>query len=390
MQSDTPSIIVGSMFIKQLEVQMNRKIKVLHFELDKNPGGIESFLLNMYSRIDRDKYQFDFITRYKNAAKSSELKQLGAKIYVVNGFDNPLLYYRKIKRIMALGYDIIHIHKNSAANIIPFIAAKAYDNLMVVSHSHNTAPSTGKISEIAHKINRPILWKLSDEHLACSDVAGEWLYGNKNNFTVVRNGINTEKYNFNNIIRCETRKNLGLPDDAMVYGHVGHFTEQKNHEFLLRIFGEIQEKQNNAYLLLIGGGVLEDKVRCLVKNKPYSSRVFFLGLRSDVDKLMQAMDCFIMPSIYEGLPIAAIEAQAAGLRVFLANTISKETQVTDSVEWLDLKNTPKEVALKIIKIGPNRDRNAANIAVKNAGYDAIETARFLEKMYLRLSGNRGL
>lgn len=363
---------------------MNPQIKVLHFELDKNPGGIESFLLNMYSKVDREQFQFDFVTRYANAAKSYELEQLGAKIYKVSNLEKPYSYYREVKKIISSGYDVIHIHKNSAANIIPFIAAKAYKNLKVISHSHNTAPSVGKISEILHLINRSRLYKLSDEHLACSDIAGNWLYGAKRNFTVVRNGINTEQYKFSEIIRHSVRETLGISDQSFVYGHVGHFTKQKNHEFLIRTFAEILKKQKDAYLILVGGGALEERIKNLVEDSGLKERVFFLGLRADVNRLMQAIDCFIMPSIYEGLPIAAIEAQAAGLKVFLADTISYETQITDSVEWFSLSKEAEEIALNIIEAGMQQDRLTPNFVVKKAGYDSIETAKFLEKLYYRL------
>ena len=366
---------------------MNRKIRILHFELDRNPGGIESFLLNMYSRIDRERFQFDFVTRYDNAARSEELKALGAKVYKVHSFRHPIRYYHDIKMVLSKEYDIVHIHKNSAANIIPIYAAKSVKGVKIIVHSHNTSPSVGGLSNILHRLNRKKLWKLSDEHVACSEVAGKWLYGNNKGFKIIRNGIETDKFAYNELLCKKVRKELSIPVDAFVCGHVGRFTEQKNHEYLLKIFSEIWKKNKNSYLLLIGGGPLEDKMKSIVKTENISN-VKFLGLRSDVNKVMQCVDCFIMPSLYEGLPIVAIEAQAAGCKVYLADTISKQTKITDSVEWFSLNDALDDVANRIIKSGKIYDRAYENEIVKNAGYDAKEAAINLEEIYLKMYSRR--
>lgn len=220
--------------------------------------------------------------------------------------------------------------------------------------------------------------------MACSDAAGEWLFGNKAKYIVVKNGIDTKKYLFNIDIREKMREEIGVPKDAIIYGHVGHFTEQKNHRYLIDLFKVISERNPTAYLLLIGDGALRKEISEKIKHSGIDlNRIFLLGIRADVNDLMQAMDYFIMPSLYEGLPIAAVEAQASGLRTLLANTISKETEVSKTVFWFDLSD-PESVAKIILSVSTIQDRLVPNSEVIKAGFDANEVAHFLEDLYKRL------
>ena len=356
----------------------NNKIKVLHLELDEHLGGIESFLYNLYSTIDREKVQFDFVSRSDNPAYKSELTELGANIFKVYSFKNPFKYMNDLKQIIKNGeYDIIHIHKNSAANILPFCVTNKFKNIKVFVHSHNTKPSVSGFASVLHNINRKFLYDSADEHFACSKVAGKWLYVKKGEFKVLRNGIITIRYRFDIDKRKAKRQELNITNDALVVGNIGRFTEQKNQKRLVEIFEELQRYNQNSYLLLIGDGNLREKVHLYVTEKNIEN-VKFLGVRNDIPDLMVAMDAVVMPSLYEGLPVVGVEAQAAGLNLYLSNTISKETQLLDSVKWFDLNESNKSIAKSIkIEMIDDEERKCRNDEVKNQGYDIEQTAKEL-------------
>ena len=356
----------------------NKKIKVLHLELDEHLGGIESFLYNLYSTIDREKVQFDFVSRSDNPAFKSELTNLGANIFTVNSYKRPLKYMHNLEQIIKNGdYDVIHIHKNSAANVLPFCVTNKLKNVRVFVHSHNTKPSVNGCASVLHNINKKYLYNSANKHFACSQVAGEWMYGKNIKFRVLRNGIITSKYRFNEEKRKDKRQELNIPNSAFVVGNVGRFAEQKNQKRLVEVFDEVKKLNPNIYLLLIGDGNLKEKIQLYVKEKNIAN-VKFLGVRNDIPDLMMAMDAFIMPSLYEGLPIVGVEAQAAGLNLYLSNTISKETQLLDSVKWFDLNESNKRIAESIkIEMIDDEERKSRNDDVKNNGYDIEQTAKEL-------------
>lgn len=360
------------------------KIRILHFELSENVGGIESFLFNLYSNLNRDKFQFDFVTTSEKPAFGEKLKELGGNIYKVSPYRNLLAYRTDVRKILQRNYDVVHVHKNSASNIIPLIEARRARVSRIIVHSHNTAPSKGKVTTILHQINKKRLYELSDIHLACSDVAGKWMYGDRK-FEVVRNGIDTDKFRFDKNRRDVKRRELNVSDKTFVIGNVGRFTEQKNQVRLLDIYSEVKKKNSDSRLLLIGEGDLKES--CVVKAKELGieKNVMFLGNRNDVADLMQAMDAFVMPSLFEGLPIVGVEAQAAGAHVFLADTISKETEITSNVTWFGLEQTDEEIARMILSSGVSTDleRLKANKDVRKAGYDMFSTCKRIEEIYLK-------
>ena len=364
------------------------KVKVLHMEIDVHMGGIESFLFNLYSQIDRERVQFDFVTRSNSPAMESELRELGAKIYRVSSYKNPLAYMRDLNAVIEYGYDIIHIHKNSAAVILPFIVAHKHKNIRVFVHSHNTSPSIGGATQLLHILNRNILWKYSDEHFACSQIAGEWLYGKNKTFTVLKNGINTNAYKYDLQRRMAKRKELGIAENIFAIGNVGRFTEQKNQKRLVQIFEEYIRKNSNSVLLLVGDGEQKNVVENYCKERNLTKHVMFLGIRKDIPDLMMAMDAFVMPSIYEGLPIVAIEAQSAGLPLYLSNTISDETDITSNVKWFSLEEDNKAIAGIICdEQSTTQERIERNSKVVTAGFDMGETAKILQDAYVETTEN---
>lgn len=369
------------------ESKTMKRIRVLHSELNGELGGIESFLYNVYRFIDKEKVEFDFLTISDTPAYGDKFKKMGSTVYKVPKHINFLGYYFAIDKILREGnYDIVHIHKNSAIDILILKVLQRFPNIKVVVHSHNTFPSVGGKLEKLHKFNRKYLYDNADYRLACSDNAGKWMYGN-GAFEIIKNGIDTKGFRFCTEYGEEIRAMYGIPMNAFVIGHVGRFTNQKNHSKLIDIFAAIKERKSDAYLLLLGGGELQDTIKSKVEKLNLCDSVIFCGVRTDVNKYLCAMDAFVFPSTWEGLGIVAIEAQASGLECYLSRELPKEVEVTDAVTWFDVSENENAIAnmIDLTKV-PEETRYIRNREVAENGYDMQETANRLMKIYLSLIG----
>lgn len=359
---------------------------MLHIGITNNIGGIEMLLFNVYKFMDREKIQFDFITTANRAALDNQIQLMGCKIYKIS---QPLYifnYYKQLKKLLKLNeYNIVHIHKNSAVNIIPLIICKSLGINFIV-HSHNTAPTvSGMLCKVIHYLNRFVLLRLKFHAFACSEIAAKWLYGQKyldmHDVIVLKNGIDVKKFMFNRVIRDKVRSRLGI-ENNFVIGNVGKLEKQKNHIFLLEVFSSILKLKPNAILLICGIGSMEKELKEKASLLGIKERVLFLGRRTDINEIMQAMDVFVFPSIYEGLPIAAIESQAAGLPTFMSDQISSETKVSQLVSFLSLDRKKEEWAEVIVDSMKNFKRsNMSDVIIKN-GYNIEITAKFLEDFYI--------
>ncbi len=219
-------------------------------------------------------------------------------------------------------------------------------------------------------------------YYGCSDKACKWLYGkNKDKAIIIKNGIETEKFCFNENIRKKKREELGIKECEFIIGHVGRFCVAKNHEYLIKIFNEYNKINNNSKLILIGDGELREKITKEIKKLHLEKKVLILGFRNDTNELLQAMDCFVFPSIYEGLPLSLIEAQAANLMILASNKITKMTDITGNIKFLDINQNSIEWA-KRIPIKP-LERFNQKLKIKEAGYDIKAICQELEKIYLK-------
>lgn len=356
-------------------------IKVLHSELQANIGGIESFLLNLTKSIDMSNIHFDMLMRGNNQFLEDELKKLGVTIYKVP--TNPIQYYRFVKNLLKTNnYDFVHVHKNSAANIVLPLMVKKYTNSKLIVHSHNTNPSGGsKLAVVLHKLNRNKLIKLSDYRLACSDTAAEWMYGKDykdKQVEIIKNGIIAKDYLYDPKVRKTMRKQLGL-EGKFVIGHVGAFREQKNHQFLIDLFSKINIP--NAELVLVGDGPFKNKIEDQVKSLKLENKVKFLGSRNDVNNILQAFDIFIMPSLWEGLSIAAIEAQASGLPILVSQNFSKETKISDLIAYLSLDQPEKWIDYIQNWFDTCHVRKSSLQEINNSGYDMQLSSQIIREIY---------
>lgn len=365
-----------------------KKISVLHFELSMEVGGIEAFLLNILTEIDKNCFEFHFITVYDTPGNERELKSLGGNIIRVSKYKKLIQYILDLDKLLKTGkYDIIHIHKNSAFNIIPLLIARK-NKFPVIIHSHNTMSNIGSTASVLHRINRMIICKVQSCRLACSEIAGKWMYGEKKDFQIIKNGILTEKFLYSDEKKKRMRKELKLPENAVVFGNIGRFSVQKNQIFLIDLFSEILLRNKNSYLLVVGDGALRPQIEEKIMGKGIQENVFLLGVRNDIPDLLNCMDALIMPSLYEGLPVVCIEAQASGLKLFLSDSISRETQITEQVYWFSLKDKIESIAQQIYNKCKNirleNQRQHDNCIIAEAGFDIKKSAKELEKIYRNL------
>ncbi|MDD6790449.1 MAG: glycosyltransferase family 1 protein [Lachnospira sp.] len=316
--------------------------KILVFGITDNPGGVESFLMNYYRKIDRSRLQFDFLCNTEKVAYEDEILQLGGKIYRIPArscdrrkFEAGLDRFLKEH---AQEYCAIWENVCSLANIDYLTVALKYGIPRRIIHSHSGENPDGFLRGIFHRVNRYRVKRIATDFWACSTEAAKWFYGSTKGCRIIPNAIDIPKFKFDAGIREEYRRNLGI-ENKHVIGHVGRFHFQKNHEFLIRIFAQYVRKDSKAHLLLVGQGELEEKIRQMVRSMNLEEYVTFLGVRMDLPELYQAMDLFLLPSVFEGLPVVALEAQASGLPCILADSVSPETKVNDNVQFLSLKDS---------------------------------------------------
>nr|WP_297704310.1 glycosyltransferase [uncultured Butyrivibrio sp.] len=363
-------------------------MRVLQFELYKKTGGIESFLLNLNSYL-YGKVECEVICPFTSSSDEPSFNKIGTKVIKITGLRDVTRYTKQINEIMRNGnYDIVHMNKCSAINIIPVIIA--YKNgIPIIIHSHNSMTRIGILGLPIHMFNRWIVGYLSQSNLACSEIAGKWMFGNRK-CTVIKNGIDTDRYLFNPMDRVSIRKGLKIPDETIVFTNLGDLRKQKNPIGLINIFNEISKKID-AVLLVVGDGVYREEMLGLVKKYKLDNRVVFLGHRQDISTILCAVDCLLMPSLYEGLPMSCIEAQASGAKLFLANTISDETKVTEHVFWFSLKQSYEEIAAFITancsQLSED-DRKTDNLIVKRKGFDYKIMAQSIYENYCDIANKR--
>lgn len=364
-----------------------KPIRILQVVNIMDRAGIETMLMNYYRNVDKSKVQFDFLThRPERGAYDDEIEAMGGKIYHAPRLypQNYGKYFKYLKKFFQehKEYNIIHSHID-AMSTFPLYVAKKNDIPVRIAHSHSS-----KIDKdykwIIKQISKKVLLKQANYYFSCGEKAGRFLFGTKQDFKIINNAVDIDKFEYSSEKRKLVREKLGIKDDEFVLGHVGRYIYIKNQSFLIDVFSKVLEKNKNSRLLLIGKGPDENKLRKKVKEMKLEKKVSFLIDRADVNDIYQAMDVFVMPSIFEGLPVVAIEAQAAGLPCVFSSNISTEVLITANTKMINLKYGADKWASEIEKINyQNRKSNNEEITKKNFNIK-IEALK-LQNEYLKLN-----
>lgn len=367
----------------------NQPVKVLHVLGYFDRGGAEAMVMNLFRNCDHNKISFGFVVHGDRVgAFEKEVHELGADIFRVPDYTgvNHLKYKNAWKKIFQNHpeYKVIHGHVRSTANIYLKLA-KAY-NLKTIAHSHNTSSGEGLSASVKNIFQKGIN-KHTDQFIGCSKEAGEWLFGEEiskeDNFHILNNAIDAKAFRFNRLVRQKVRNELGL-NNQLVVGHVGRFHEQKNHDFLIDIFNSLVKFNANSVLLLIGVGDKKEQIEAKVHKLGLADKVRFLGLRSDVQELMQGMDIFLFPSLFEGLPVTLVETQASGLPAVVSETITKDIQLTHYIFYLSLEESPNTWAETLLNIHNNIDRRDTLKEIKKAHYDIESSSEWYTHYIMNL------
>ena len=364
---------------------MGEPIRVLHILQRMEAGGTQALLMNIYRKIDRTKVQFDFLVVYKEKQfYDDEIEKMGGHVYKLSFRED--LNLPKFQKDLAVfftqhhEYKIVHCH----AYTIGYFCLKAAKKAGIpvrIDHSHSNA-AVHDVKLPLKLIMQKLFTRYSTDLFACSEEAGKFAFKGKK-FGIVQNAIDSQKFIADANIREEIRKALRV-ENKFVVGHVGRMQPEKNHDFLIDVFAELKKSKPDAELILVGTGPLEDKVKSKVVEKGLSDCVHFLGNRKDMNRIYQAMDVFVFPSLFEGLGIVAIEAQAAGVPIVCSEGLPPETDITPIYRKLLLSDGEEKWANAALEMAQNlKAHTNMQQYVIDAGFDMDATAKYMESYYLR-------
>ena len=337
-------------------------------------GGAETFLMKLYRNIDKSKIQMDFcINDPKTGLYEAEIQSMGGKIYRIPSKSDNLKEFRKqlFSIVKDNGYKYVLRVTSNTMGFMDLKIAKAAGATVCAARSSNSSDGEGIKSKLAHITGGLLYKKYVDVKIAPSDLAAKYTFGkkafNKGRVQILHNGLDLDLYKFDPKANEQIRKELGIKKDAAVIGHIGRFDKQKNHDFLIDIFSAIKQQNQNAVLLMVGVGPLKKDIAEKVAALNLSDSVIFAGQREDIPKLLSAMDLFVFPSFYEGMPNTVLEAQANGLSCIISDSITKDAAVTNLVQYVSLNNTAQfwaDLAIKSIQ----KHQDTAKVFIQ-AGYD---------------------
>lgn len=370
--------------------------RILHTGMTPNYGGVEAVVMNWYRNIDRNKIQFDFLTRHDGPpiAYEQEILEMGGHIYreYYGRKEKPFVSARYIKKIFENDSSIkgVHMNLNSVEYITPLTLANKLELPVKIAHSHNTGNLNGveRIeTRLMQRFNTILLQSPKYQKYGCSKAACDYMFG-ENNGIVLNNAIELEKFKYNEKARCLLRKKYGIDEDTFVIGFVGRIQYQKNPKFLINVFKKFYEICKNSKLILIGDGSLKDECVDLVKQLDLNDNVLFLGMKTEIAEYYSIFDIFLLPSLFEGLGVVLVEAQANGLPCLVSDVIPNEVMITSLIEKQSLSVTASFWAKHLLKMKNEKVRNridnnfSEQIAL--AGYDIKIEAKKLENIYLSL------
>ena len=373
---------------------MDKAVKVLRIIGECKTGGTETIALNYYKNLNHDLVGMDFLFYGPSLPRfSKELEANGDRVInVVDYTENLIGSIREIRDVVKNGnYDIVHAQLN-ALNFFPLLGAYLGGAKIRIAANHSTANMKYEPKKsIVKYLVRPSAGMLATNYAACSEYAGEWCFGKQalknGKIKIIHNAIDLSSFNYSDETRQSIRSKIGWKG-KFVIGNAARFTEQKNHKFMVEIFAKVHEKYPEAILAFAGDGHLMDEVKAQVKELGLTDSVQFLGVRFDMNELMQGMDIFLFPSLYEGLGNVITEAQAVGLRSIASDVVPNEVKMTELVDFISLNKSADFWADAILKYKDGYIHKSRHDDLKKAGYEIKSAARDLEKYYLELVGRK--
>ncbi len=343
-------------------------------------GGAETFLMKIYRQLDRTRYQMDFCVQKKENFYAPEIQRLGGKLHYKTSI--PLLsLWQQYQLVKKEKYQYVMCLSEYSSGSLDLLVAKWGGAKQLIMRSTNSY-SNSKMRIFVNKLFRGLANSICTVKIAPSAIAAQFTFGDTSNVHLLPNGLNTEQFTFSSQTRTQLRKDLKATD-KLVVGHIGRFDPQKNHTFLLKIFAEIKKQHPQAVLWLLGKGKFETAIKKQASQLGILDSILFLGIRSDIPALLSAMDVFIFPSLFEGMPNAVIEAQTTGLPCLISNTITPHVHQTDLVHFMGLDEPAVQWAKKALQLATKQSATArpqAALQMKQAGYDIQDVAQ----QFLRL------
>lgn len=358
-------------------------------------GGVEAVVMNYYRHLDHSEVQFDFICDDDSTnIPYDEIEKLGGKVILIPPYQKVFKYQKELRRVLRNGkYKIVHSHINTLS-VFPLYAAKKVGVPVRIAHSHSTTNKKEWKKNLLKQVLRPFSKKYATNYMCCSELAGRWLFGDKaydeGKVYLLNNAIDLDKFKYDKKIGDKKRKELGIKEDTIVIGHIGRFVAQKNHIFLIDIFNQFHKKEKNSILLLAGQGPLQEEIKNKVRELGLDDSVRFLGQRNDANELYQAFDVFLLPSLYEGLPVVGVEAQASGLLCFFSDDMTKETKVLDSTVFMSLSNADDEWATSILDNYINFRRKDTTSDITKSNFNIKYETNKLKNKYSELLTKTGV
>ena len=363
---------------------------------DLQAGGISSMILAVCENLDREAVNFDYLVyRDQEEFEDRRVQALGGRKLVASNTDaankfEKFIYkffrtYRVLRQERA---EIFHINASTPYDCLVGLAARLAGVRTVILHAHNSRPEkSGKGHLVFQNICRMFQPLCGDRYFACSNLANEFMYGSRRRkkAVLVKNGIDTRRFQFDETVRREMRERYGL-QDALVIGHIGRLCPQKNHSFLIQIFAELRKLRKDARLVLIGQGELERELMDQVERLELQDSILYIPVTSQPEQFYCMMDLFLLPSLYEGLPVVGVEAQASGLPCIFSDSITRELSITDRAHYLSLEQSPVEWAEQAVALAgeTETDRSVYAIQVRENGFEIRDTAKWLQSFYLSL------
>ena len=363
---------------------------------DLQAGGISSMILAVCENLDREAVNFDYLVyRDQEEFEDRRVQALGGRKLVASNTDaankfEKFIYkffrtYRVLRQERA---EIFHINVSTPYDCLVGLAARLAGVRTVILHAHNSRPEkSGKGHLVFQNICRMFQPLCGDRYFACSNLANEFMYGNRRrkNAVLVKNGIDTRRFLFDETVRRQMRKRYGI-QDALVVGHIGRLCPQKNQGFLIQIFAELRKLRKDARLVLIGQGELERELMDQVERLELQDCILYIPVTSQPEQFYCMMDLFLLPSLYEGLPVVGVEAQASGLPCIFSDSITRELSITDRAHYISLEQSPVEWAEQAVTLAgeTETDRSVYAIQVRENGFEIRDTAKWLQSFYLSL------